>query len=534
MLRSDIQSTSLASMFFSVVVLGMGVSFVSLLILSIYRVYFHPLAKYPGPFWAKLTDWYSVYHAYHGDRHLEFHRCHEKYGPVFRYGPNSLSFNTNTSLKTIYTHRAPVQKSQFYTVFPPTKDTFNTHSSISKTQHARKRRVLSHAFSEAAIKDMEKYILQNVRVFVRRLGEKEHGIGGGEKGEWSKVQNMADWSNYLTFDVMGDLCFGQAFEMLEREENRHVIDLIGNAAHMHLILGTNPIIKTLGLNKLLFSHIYNLRMQYMSYSRSLAATRQKLGLETDRKDFFYYLLNAVDPETGKGFTTPELWGESNLLIIAGSDTTSTALAASFFYLTHNPHVLRKLEDEIRTKFADVEDIVTGKELGECTYLRAVLEESMRLSPPVGGILPREILTPGLNIDNCPIPAGTVVGTPHYALHHNPSYFPQPYEFLPERWIEDEAGVDAVALAKSAYSPFSIGPRGCIGKSLAYAELGVALARTVWVYDFRLAGGSTVGEGVRGAGWGRERRGEYQTRDSFTSLKDGPEVVFRVRGGVKGV
>lgn len=91
---------------------------------------------------------------------------------------------------------------------------------------------------------MEKYILGNVRTFTSKLGEKE-GLVGGEKGfseknggegEWSKPQNMADWSNYLTFDVMGDLCFGKAFEMLEREENRHVIDLIGNAAHMHLIV----------------------------------------------------------------------------------------------------------------------------------------------------------------------------------------------------------------------------------------------------------------------------------------------------------
>jgi hypothetical protein len=77
---------------------------------------------------------------------------------------------------------------------------------------------------------MEKYILGNVRAFTTRLGER-----AGEKG-WSVPQNMADWANYLTFDVMGDLCFGKAFEMLEREENRHVIDLIGNAAHMHLIV----------------------------------------------------------------------------------------------------------------------------------------------------------------------------------------------------------------------------------------------------------------------------------------------------------
>lgn len=82
---------------------------------------------------------------------------------------------------------------------------------------------------------MEKYILANVRTFCSRLGAKSlEKVGNAD--EWSIAQNMADWCNYLTFDVMGDLCFGKAFEMLEHEENRHVIDLIGNAAHMHLIV----------------------------------------------------------------------------------------------------------------------------------------------------------------------------------------------------------------------------------------------------------------------------------------------------------
>lgn len=159
-------------------------------------------------------------------------------GPVVRFGPNSLSINTNTALKTIYGHRSNVKKSQFYSVFPPTKDTFNTHSSIDKAHHARKRRVLSHAFSDAAIKSMEKYVLGNVRSFCSALSpastsKGENGVG---KGQWGVAQNMSDWCNYLTFDVMGDLCFGKAFEMLEHHENRHVIDLIGNAAHMHLIV----------------------------------------------------------------------------------------------------------------------------------------------------------------------------------------------------------------------------------------------------------------------------------------------------------
>jgi cytochrome P450 len=164
---------------------------------------------------------------------------HEKYGPIVRFGPNSVSINSASALKTIYGHKSNVKKGIFYTSFPPTKDTFNTHSSIDKAAHARKRRVLSHAFSENAVKSMERYVLGNIRTFCEKLGTQPSTqvLGEKESNGWSVAQNMADWCNYLTFDVMGDLCFGKAFEMLEHKENRHVIDLIGNAAHMHLIVG---------------------------------------------------------------------------------------------------------------------------------------------------------------------------------------------------------------------------------------------------------------------------------------------------------
>ena len=272
-------------------------------------------------------------------------------------------------------------------------------------------------------------------------------------------------------------------------------------------------------------------MQYMAFSKAQAAERTKIGLDTDRKDFFYYLLNARDPETGKGFTTPELWGESNLLIVAGSDTTSTALAAAFFYLVHNPSKLGKVTKEVRTTFQNLEDIHSSPPLNGCKYLRAVIDEAMRLSPPVGGIVPREVLSGGLDIDGLHIPAGTVVGTPHYALHHNPAYFPEPFTFLPERWIADSSPqitTESIALANSAFCPFSIGPRGCIGKGIAYVELMTSLARTVWMYEFRKVEGMRAGEGFAGAEEGRRRVGEYQLKDSFTSMKDGPWVEFRER------
>lgn len=84
---------------------------------------------------------------------------------------------------------------------------------------------------------MEKYILANVRTFCTNLGQPKASSEKSTSG-WSVAQNMSDWCNYLTFDVMGDLCFGKAFEMLENASNHHVIDLIGNAAHTHLIVST--------------------------------------------------------------------------------------------------------------------------------------------------------------------------------------------------------------------------------------------------------------------------------------------------------
>jgi cytochrome P450 len=266
----------------------------------------------------------------------------------------------------------------------------------------------------------------------------------------------------------------------------------------------------------------------MAYSRQQVMERTKLGLDADRKDFFYHLLTAKD-DTGAGFSMNELWGESNLLIIAGSDTTSTALAATFFYLLHNPAALQQATEEVRTIFGDVEEIVHGPILTSCHYLHACIDEAMRLSPPVGGGLPRRVLPGGLTIDGHVIPEGIDVCVPHYTIHHNPSYFSDPFSYKPARWLPESASKDELELAHSAFCPFSVGPRGCIGKGLAYVELMTSLARVMWLFDMRLAPGKEgIGAGNAGNELGRQKESEYQLKDTFTSMKDGPVVQFRAR------
>ncbi|KAI2622033.1 isotrichodermin C-15 hydroxylase [Xylaria nigripes] len=499
--------------------------------LVVFRLYFHPLAKYPGPFLAKVTDAHQLYHAWKGDRHLQFWRMHEQYGKIVRFGPNSLSFNSNGALRDIYGFKSNVRKAAFYDAFAHPVP--NTHNTRDKTVHARKRRVLSQAFSEKAMKEMERYILSNVRLFCHQVGL---GASDDLKG-WSPAKNMADWCNYLAMDILGDLSFGKAFHMLEQSDNRYALELVSLATTRHLICGTMRMVEKLNLDKLLFRKIATGRAKYMAYSKAQLTERTKLGDETDRRDFFYHLLQARDPETGQGFSMPELWGESNLLIIAGSDTTSTAMAATFFYLVRNAHALQKAIEEVRTKFTDVEEITQGPQLNSCTYLRACIDEAMRMSPSVGGIAPREVLPSGFSIDDEFVPEGIVVGTPHYTIHHNPSYYPQPFAYVPERWITGASASskpshyiteDDVALAQSAFCPFSIGPRGCIGKGLAYIELMTTLARVLHQYDLRKSATFDPAEGRPDLAWGRQRADEYQLIDQFTSLKNGPMVEFRKR------
>ncbi|KAL1630658.1 hypothetical protein SLS54_000529 [Diplodia seriata] len=518
---------------------------VYLVVLAAYRLTLHPLAGYPGPFIAKITPWRDVYHAWLGDKHLDFYELHQRYGTFVRYGPNTLSINDPAALKAIYGHRANVRKSDFYLAFPAVPGAFSTHTALDRHAHARKRRVMSHAFSDAALKGVEDYVLGYVRQFVGKLAGGGGGGGDGNGEEWSPVRDVGEWSTYLGFDVMGDLAFGKSFNMLEGDvpENREAAFLLTQAAKRHNITGPMPWLHQSGLDRILFRKINQDRDRYLAFSRKQVGQRtQSADLwKSDRKDFFYYLLNSKDPETGEGFGKQELWGESNTLIIAGSDTTSTTLTGTLFYLLHNPPALARLTAEIRTAFpsssSSPETIRSGPALNACTYLRACIDEALRLSPPVGAILPRVTLAGGLTVavdggHHHHIPTGVGVGCPIYALHHHAAYVADAFAYRPERWMagENEAGEEGVRRLHEVFNPFSVGPRGCIGKPMAYLELSLALARLVWACDMRLAPGEAgrVGAGGKGLGRGREREGEFQLEDIFVSNKTGPMAQFRAR------
>ena len=100
----------------------------------------------------------------------------------------------------------------------------------------------------------------------------------------------------------------------------------------------------------------------------------------------------------------------------------------------------------------------------CRYLRACIDEAMRLSPPAPGCFWRQVIHPGVTIDGHLVPVGVEVGVCQYAIHHSAAYFPQPYRYRPERFLDHE---DVTTIPDGAFAPFQVGPRSCPAKAFEY-------------------------------------------------------------------
>ena len=139
-----------------------------------------------------------------------------------RTGPNALSFCTPTALHDIYGSRSVnVRKSVFYRILDSGSGAFSTHTEIDKTKHAVRRRVLSYAFSDNAVRFSEQFVLAHVKRWCELLAPPPTKDAGAKR-EWSEPRNMKDWGNWLTYDIMGDLAFGTRLNLLESEENRYI------------------------------------------------------------------------------------------------------------------------------------------------------------------------------------------------------------------------------------------------------------------------------------------------------------------------
>lgn len=137
----------------------------------------------------------------------------------------------------------------------------------------------------------------------------------------------------------------------------------------------------------------------------------------------------------------------------------------------SPHAYKKLCYEIRSTFPKIEDL-TFLKLQALPYMNACLEEGMRIFPSIPTGLVRQVPAGGDTVGGEWLPGGTTVSVHAWSATHTERNWSKPEDFIPERWT-DETGSNEVD-SLDASQPFSLGPRGCIGRHLSYMELRLIL------------------------------------------------------------
>ncbi|TKA73419.1 hypothetical protein B0A49_03039 [Cryomyces minteri] len=442
---------------------------------AIYNVYFHPLSKYPDPKALAATRLPLLRALAQGKSVSWTQALHNQYGPVVRISPDELSYIDARGWKDIYGHRiagktANNKDRMFY------GKAVNDVDSIllaDEAAHSRSRRIFAHAFSDKALKEQEPLFKNYVNLLAVKLNQ----ILG--KDPQAKV-DVVKYYNFTTFDIMGDLTFGEPLNLLEGSEYNAWVSMIFagvKASSMMRILRYFPLLDMFW-KLMLPKSLEEKRIQHFQYSTDRVDRR--LATSTDRPDIWTLVMNDQEKE-GKGLSVKEMHSNASLFMIAGTETTATLLSGLTYYLLKNPQCMKKLVDELRGAFA-TDDEITIEALAQLKYLHACLEEALRLYPPVPIGLPRKTPAEGTTICGDWVAGGTTVSVHHYSTYRSEANFREPNSFIPERWLSDPRFVSD---NKAALQPFSFGPRNCLGKNLAYHEMRLILSKVLCNFDLSL-------------------------------------------------
>ncbi|KIW77178.1 hypothetical protein Z517_09624 [Fonsecaea pedrosoi CBS 271.37] len=466
-----------------VVIISVPISLVLYAVANVvYNVYLHPLRRYPGPkAWAaSRLPWF--YNTTSGQIHTRLTALHKQYGPVVRIAPNELSYTEPAAWRQIYGHRSVEMPKDLdgAGIMP----SFNGAYSIVNAphdHHLRLRRAIAPAFSEKALREQESMLQTYVDLLVSRLKET------CKRGP----QDLVSWYNFATFDMMGDMAFGEPFGCLRDGQNHAWVNLIFSSVKSY------PWYQVFLYYRIMSIAAFFTPKKLADAKRDADANahtkvdRRMAMKALARKDFMSYILPEENDRQGMEVSLDEIKETAAILIIAGSETSATLLSGVTYYMLTHPLIYERAVKEVRGAFQTYADVSMIK-TGALKYIPAIVQETFRMYPPAPVTFPRKVPGAGEEVLGRWVPGGTTVGVPQYAAYRSPSNFYRPDDFLPERWLSAADRVDGDLPAElfandqaQVLQPFSFGPRNCIGKALAYVEIRLILAKMLWSFDMSL-------------------------------------------------
>ncbi|KAJ5398337.1 cytochrome P450 monooxygenase [Penicillium cosmopolitanum] len=419
-----------------------------------YNRYLHPLRSYRGPLLSTISRIPYIIAYTQGRLHLYVHALHDRYGDVVRIAPDELSY----PWKDIYVRSSNFAKDmRFYQSSKKAASIVVAPEVI----HRRQKKAILRAFSDSALRDHERVLLPYVDVLIEKLGAAE--------------------------------LFGKPLGCLEEASYHPWVEVLFGTVKAWAFLAIPTFFSSAAMllkPLVLFLCRDSLGHRDTKY-RALSGHIPK-GDEQKKPVFMAHVQSSSGNNPETVLLQDEMLPNYSFLMMAGSETTATLLSGCTFYLLKHPHSYQRLTSEVRQCFSAPTEIVLSS-LAVLPYLHSVITETLRLYPPVPLGMPRTTPAGGAMISGRYVPEKTTVSVPSWVTSRSPSKFSSPDQFIPERWLDDPPCLND---NKAAMQPFSLGLRGCPGKSMAYMEAGLILARILWSFDLQfrqgVIGGMIIG------------------------------------------
>ncbi|KAJ6787404.1 hypothetical protein PWT90_04804 [Aphanocladium album] len=444
-----------------------------------------------------------------GRRHDLFHtqRLHQQFltSPVIRIGPNWLSFGRTAAVRDIYGFNSACRKGRIYGALKSEDDAESLLLSTSKAAHAARRRMVAAAYAPGNIETWEARVAESTKVLVSKLDAlctAAPVVKGNmlPRDELTFDANL--WSMLYGFECAVKIGLSKDVGFLAQGSD------LTDVALPHGSKVRAPIIECLhagsrAASTLVWDSANFSRLKTISrlispwYARNWkkaciwsAFIEQITQERVDRGHRGEDLADLVQPmiRQRKGddadISDGDRIAEVHQIVNGGGDGPGISLVNTLYYLAKHPATLARLRNELDSSLTREDVIAPWPKIKRFAYLRACINESMRLSPPVATDLLR--VTPSDRsyvIAGEVIPPNTNVSISAYTAHRDPSIFTNPEAFNPDRWLS--TGEEQRREMLAVYIPFSTGTRACIGRNVALLVQLVYIATVVHRYDFAL-------------------------------------------------